>query len=769
MYSRLAQLTFTMKLKTSGKWKSVEIDPFLQAKGFAEGLLGIEELPSSSYDIIGKKNKSSYVVDNVSTDDDDDIDISENKGKYVLKRANFPETNDAEPPKKKKKTRQKRKPKEKSPKSCTKSKPESKDSCFDPTNDKKPHSDVQNSGGETIMGEISLPQWENYGIATCVLKALQEKGFVNPTEIQREVIPSAIEDHRDIVAAAETGSGKTLAFGIPIITGIVEARQCNPADIEGAELDSENVNVLDINRSLKESDSNEVSDAESFEDMSDDETQNTGCVKVVNNVIFDFETDIVEGEQSSKHVSDIQLKRKKLQALVLTPTRELAIQVRDHLVAASKYAGIQVAVVVGGMAPQKQSRMLRRCPEIVVATPGRLWDLIEEGDPHLQGVRNLRYLAIDETDRMLEKGHFEELHKLLEMINSNKPHNCKKRQNFVLSATLSMVHDMPSHLKNKKNKKALTSQGKLSDIMGMIGVRADPKIVDITRKTATAQTLIESQIRCSLSEKDQYLYYFFVQHPGRTLVFCNSIDCVRRLVNLFQLLECEPLGLHAQMQQRQRLKNLDRFVSNPTAVLIATDVAARGLDIKDVQHVVHYQVPRTAEGYVHRSGRTARAQKEGLSVIMIEPGENIMYKKTCHTLKRKEELPEFPIDNSIFSSVKKRVQVARELDKLLLTTKKEDVNKSWLKKTAEEADIDYSEDSDEDCTQMKDEASFRLKEKEANKRKSSIDAKRYELKQLLCLPVTQYGFSGKYPTMTGQLQLPSDFKGIYMLIITFLQ
>ena len=193
-----------------------------------------------------------------------------------------------------------------------------------------------------------------------------------------------------------------------------------------------------------------------------------------------------------------------------------------------------------------------------------------------------------------------------------------------------------------------------------------------------------------LSEKDQYLYYFFVQHPGRTLVFCNSIDCVRRLVNLFQLLECEPLGLHAQMQQRQRLKNLDRFVSNPTAVLIATDVAARGLDIKDVQHVVHYQVPRTAEGYVHRSGRTARAQKEGLSVIMIEPGENIMYKKTCHTLKRKEELPEFPIDNSIFSSVKKRVQVARELDKLLLTTKKEDVNKSWLKKTAEEADIDYS-------------------------------------------------------------------------------
>ena len=253
-----------MKLKTSGKWKSVEIDPFLQAKGFAEGLLGIEELPSSSYDIIGKKNKSSYIVDNVSTDDDDNIDTSENKGRYVLKRASLPETNDAEPPKKKKKTRQKRKPKEKSLKSCTNSKLETKNSCFNATNDEKPHCDVQvqNAGGETVIGDIFLPQWESYGIATCVLKALQEKGFVNPTEIQREVIPSAIEDHRDIVAAAETGSGKTLAFGIPIITGIVEARQCNPADIEGAELDSENVNVLDINRSLKESDSNEISDAE---------------------------------------------------------------------------------------------------------------------------------------------------------------------------------------------------------------------------------------------------------------------------------------------------------------------------------------------------------------------------------------------------------------------------------------------------------------------------------------------------------------------------
>ena len=111
----------------------------------------------------------------------------------------------------------------------------------------------------------------------------------------------------------------------------------------------------------------------------------------------------------------------------------------------------------------------------------------------------------------------------------------------------------------------------------------------------TADTLLESRIGCSITEKDFYLYYMLSQHPGRTLVFCNSIDCVRRLVNLLGYLRVCPLGLHAQMQQRQRLKNLDRFARNPRGVMVATDVAARGLDIKDVQHVIHYQVPRTSE------------------------------------------------------------------------------------------------------------------------------------------------------------------------------
>lgn len=742
-----------MKLKTTGKWKSVELDPFLQAKGFSEGLLGIEELPASSYNISGKKNKASYFSGDIdankennesSDNNDEDSGVEDNSegGKYVRKRTLLSDDEPSSPPKKKKKTRQKRKPKEK----------RTKVDQNVPSNKTGKNDDMQ-IPKTTPRTAKQMLAWDGFDLHSSLTKALCDNGFDTPTSIQKEVIPAAIQDRLDILAAAETGSGKTLAFGLPMLNGIIRAKEENienensSNDISDPDEDPENENH---DSELLESD---------FEDMSEDDEEKGGCVKVVNNVEFDFDIDTDETiKQLNKQNQGKPQKLKKLQALVLTPTRELAIQVKDHLVAAAKYTNIQVAVVVGGMAPQKQARILKRCPEIVVATPGRLWDLIEEGEPHLQGVTNLRYLAIDETDRMLEKGHFDELLKLLEMTNRNKS-AVNKRQNFVVSATLSLVHDLPKHLKHKRNKKQLTSDEKLKEIMDMIGVKPNPKIVDITRKAATAQTLIESQIRCTLAEKDQFLYYFFTQHPGRTLVFCNSIDCVRRLVNLFQILDCEPLGLHAQMQQRQRLKNLDRFISNPSAVLIATDVAARGLDIKDVQHVIHYQVPRTAESYVHRSGRTARAQKEGLSVIMIEPGESTTYKKTCFTLGRKDELPIFPTDNSILSIVKQRVQTAREVDKLLLTTKKEEINKSWMKKMADEAELDYSEASEDDETGTKDEMTSIAKSKEVAKRKSNLEQKQYELKLLLSQPLTQTGFSGKYPTMSGQLNLPKGFQG----------
>lgn len=211
-----------------------------------------------------------------------------------------------------------------------------------------------------------------------------------------------------------------------------------------------------------------------------------------------------------------------------------------------------------------------------------------------------RYLAIDETDRMVERGHFQELAGILGMLNEDLLESGRRRQNFVFSATLAFTHDPPSRFTKKKRrigrKKKQAPEEKLGEIMSMVGiVDKDAKVVDITTKKGTCETLVEMTLTCQLNQKDYYLYYFFLIHPGRTIVFCNSINCVRRLVNLFFLLKMEPLALHSEMVQKQRLRSLERFAANEKGILIATDVAARGLDITNIQHVIHYQVPKTAE------------------------------------------------------------------------------------------------------------------------------------------------------------------------------
>jgi ATP-dependent RNA helicase DDX24/MAK5 len=119
-----------------------------------------------------------------------------------------------------------------------------------------------------------------------------------------------------------------------------------------------------------------------------------------------------------------------------------------------------------------------------------------------------------------------------------------------------------------------------------------------------------------------------------TVALANSINCIRRIVSLFTLLGCHPLPLHASMAQRQRLKNVDRFTARDNSLLVASDVAARGLDIPNIQHVVHYQVPRTSETYIHRSGRTARAEKQGVSVVLVSPQDMKLYQRICHNLNK---------------------------------------------------------------------------------------------------------------------------------------
>ena len=219
--------------------------------------------------------------------------------------------------------------------------------------------------------------------------------------------------------------------------------------------------------------------------------------------------------------------------------------------------------------------------------------------------------------------------------------------------------------------------------------------------------------------QDLYLYYFLLRYPGRSLVFLSSIDGIRRLLPLCTLLQLDAYPLHSHLQQRQRLKNLDRFRSNPNAILLATDVAARGLDIPEIDHVIHYQIPRSADAYIHRNGRTARAAREGFSLLMCAPNERKLVKALMTSLDRgvsshtllvalfanppdgdvaaENDIPEMPVELDLLDKLKARVQLAKKIDLAAHRTRKEKHEKNWLKEAAEAMEIELDSDLDSAC------------------------------------------------------------------------
>ncbi|CAF0845072.1 unnamed protein product [Adineta steineri] len=427
--------------------------------------------------------------------------------------------------------------------------------------------------------------------------------------------------------------------------------------------------------------------------------------------------------------------------LILTPTRELAVQIKSHIQIACRYTKFKTAVVVGGMSTQKQERQLSQKPDIVVATPGRFFELLEENNQHIVDMSNLRFLAVDETDRMIEKGHFEELEKILKLINND---NNQIRQKFVFSATL-MLQPTTNNNENKKQKKKKKedNQDKLATLISAVGMNAKPKIIDLTKKYGTAETLTEACVNCSLEDKDLYLYYFLILYPGRTLIFTNSIDCIKRLQSILTLLKRNPLPLHAQMEQKQRLTNLERFSNSTNGVLVATDVAARGLDIPNINHIIHYQVPRTTELYIHRSGRTARAERQGLSVMFICPEELFLYRKIIKTLNRDEDLQTFPVDVTYLSNLKRRVRLASEISKLHHQVAKVANENNWYHKAAKELDIEL-DDNIRDVEKARTANSKDIQKKEMELRNELDSLLRQSLKF-----TSTFNIGGSYPLLFG--------------------
>ncbi|NXT50656.1 DDX24 helicase, partial [Pluvianellus socialis] len=589
--------------------------------------------------------------------------------------------------------------------------------------------------------KADVSAWKDLFVPEPVLRALSHLGFSAPTPIQALALPSAIRDNMDVLGAAETGSGKTLAFAIPMIHSVLQWQKSNSSTTRNDSVSEESQQHHDETRWENE-DEAEKRTHQQAEDSGDedDASSTTGCVKVLENFEFD------SGEETHTLGSH---KKRPLLGLVLTPTRELAVQVKHHIDAVARFTGIKTAILVGGMAAQKQERVLNRKPEIVIATPGRLWELVKERHPHLSNLRQLRCLVIDEADRMVEKGHFLELSQLLEILNDSQYN--PQRQTFVFSATLTLVHQTPTRVLQKKNAKKMDKKTKLELLMEKVGIKGKPKVIDLSRKEATVETLTETRIHCNTNEKDYYLYYFLLQYPGRTMVFANSIDCVKRLSSLLTILSCDPLPLHANMHQKQRLKNLERFAERESCVLLTTDVAARGLDIPNVQHVIHYQVPRTSELYVHRSGRTARAASEGLSLLLIGPDDLINFRKIYKTLQKSEELPFFPVETKCMTSIKERVNLARQIEKAEFFNSRAKQHNSWLQQAAEALEIDL----DDDMLMGK-----KASEQEESQKQKMLKVMKKQLKHMLSQPLFKVLMKTKYPTQSGKLLLPQTSVGI---------
>ncbi|KAL7785938.1 P-loop containing nucleoside triphosphate hydrolase protein [Trichoderma ceciliae] len=408
------------------------------------------------------------------------------------------------------------------------------------------------------------------------------------------------------------------------------------------------------------------------------------------------------------HEEKNNVKREGPTAVVLSPTRELAKQLSDHIKALCDGlpTAPYVCTVTGGLSIQKQQRQLEKA-DIVIATPGRLWEVLD-GDMSLQdSFIKIKFLVVDEADRLFKAGQFKEAEDIIGALDRRDPDADEEdddelppRQTLVFSATFDKNLQSKLAGRGKGPKAAAGSdEEKMEYLMKCLKFRSEPKFIDVNPVSQMTDGLKEGLIECGAMEKDLYLYTVLVLNPGRrTLVFTNSISAVRRLTPFLQNLGLSALPIHSQMIQKARLRSIERFTASSNSILVATDVAARGLDIKDVGQVLHYHVPRQADTYIHRSGRTARGDRSGVSVILCSPDEVLPTRRLASKVhaerggngaRREHFIETLSIDRKIASRLKSRVDLAKRIADAVLAKEKGHSEDTWLRNAAEELGVDY--------------------------------------------------------------------------------
>lgn len=350
---------------------------------------------------------------------------------------------------------------------------------------------------------MSEKKFEDYSLSEEIRRALTVLKYDNPTEVQREVIPKALEN-QDLVVKSQTGSGKTASFAIPI------------------------------------------------------------C-------------EMMEWEE------------KKPQTLILTPTRELAVQVREDVTNIGRFKRIKAMAVYGKEPFSKQKEELKQKTHVVVGTPGRTIDHIERGTLELD---KIKYLIIDEADEMLNMGFIDEVEAIIKELPEN-------RVTMVFSATL------PKDVENLCHR-----------------YMKDPIHIEIAATGVTTNTIEHSVIEVKEEDKISLLKdVTVVENPDSCMIFCRTKENVENVYTELEKANYSCERLHGGLEQEDRFAVMDGFKLGNFRYLVATDVAARGIDIDNVTLIINYDVPMEKESYVHRTGRTGRAGNKGKAITFATPYE----------------------------------------------------------------------------------------------------------------------------------------------------
>nr|WP_321358162.1 DEAD/DEAH box helicase [uncultured Draconibacterium sp.] len=323
--------------------------------------------------------------------------------------------------------------------------------------------------------------------------------------------------------------------------------------------------------------------------------------------------------------------KRRIKSLVVTPTRELAIQIGESFNAYGKYSNLQNTVIFGGVPQNPQVRQLQKGVDILVATPGRLLDLISQN--HIS-LRDVKYFVLDEADRMLDMGFIHDIKKLLQILP-------RQRQSLFFSAT------MPTKILK------LSQQ-----------ILVNPKKVAVNPVSSTAETIQQQIYFTNKSDKKNLLLHILKNEElEQVLLFSRTKHGADRIVRNLRNKKIESAAIHGEKSQNQRQKALLRFKKGEIRVLVATDIAARGIDIDKLRYVINHDIPNEPETYVHRIGRCGRAGEEGVAISLCEPEENAYVKSIEKLIKLRIPLADnnpFPqTDRPMNASEKKEFEAEK--------------------------------------------------------------------------------------------------------------